>query len=92
MASLLAQYENAEALQVARDLDDKVRELLAEAAGIIVVIEALLCLRTIRAAARQSRFPQTSCSCPATTLLMIDRHQEMLITWRHKAEGGGNFN
>ncbi len=33
MASLLAQYENAEALQVARDLEDKVRELLAEAAG-----------------------------------------------------------
>ena len=33
MASLLAQDKNAEALQVARDLDDKVRELLAEAAG-----------------------------------------------------------
>jgi uncharacterized protein (DUF302 family) len=33
MASLLAPYENPEALQVARDLDDKVRKLLAEAAG-----------------------------------------------------------
>lgn len=33
MARLLAPYENPEALQVARDLDDKVRELLAEAAG-----------------------------------------------------------
>jgi uncharacterized protein (DUF302 family) len=33
MAGLLAPYGNAEALQVARDLDDKVRELIAEAAG-----------------------------------------------------------
>jgi uncharacterized protein (DUF302 family) len=32
MASFLAPYENAEALKVARDLDDKVRALLAEAA------------------------------------------------------------
>jgi uncharacterized protein (DUF302 family) len=33
MASLLAPYGNPEALQVARDLDAKVGELLAEAAG-----------------------------------------------------------
>jgi hypothetical protein len=33
MASLLAPYENPEALQVARDLDAKVADLLAEAAG-----------------------------------------------------------
>jgi uncharacterized protein (DUF302 family) len=33
MASFLAPYENAQALQVARDLDDKVRALFAEAAG-----------------------------------------------------------
>ncbi|MCU1274526.1 MAG: hypothetical protein JWO48_1957 [Bryobacterales bacterium] len=33
MASLLAPYENPEALQVARDLDAKVGKLLAEAAG-----------------------------------------------------------
>jgi uncharacterized protein (DUF302 family) len=33
MAGLLASYGNAEALRVARDLDDKVRELIAEAAG-----------------------------------------------------------
>jgi hypothetical protein len=32
-ANFLAPYENAEALQVAVDLDDKVRDLLAEAAG-----------------------------------------------------------
>ena len=33
MASLLAPYGNAEALQVARELDDKVGQLIAEAAG-----------------------------------------------------------
>jgi uncharacterized protein (DUF302 family) len=33
MVSFLAPYGNAEALQVARDLDDKVRALLEEAAG-----------------------------------------------------------
>jgi hypothetical protein len=33
MASLLAPYGNAEALRVARELDDKVGQLLAEAAG-----------------------------------------------------------
>lgn len=33
MASLLAPYENPEALRVARELDAKVRELLAEAAS-----------------------------------------------------------
>ena len=33
MASLLAPYENAEASQVARDLDAKVSQLLSEAAG-----------------------------------------------------------
>jgi len=33
MASLLAPYGNAEALRVARELDDKVTQLLAEAAG-----------------------------------------------------------
>jgi hypothetical protein len=33
MARLLAPYENAQALQVALDLDDKVRDLLAEATG-----------------------------------------------------------
>jgi uncharacterized protein (DUF302 family) len=33
MASLLASYGNAEALRVARELDDKVGQLLAEAAG-----------------------------------------------------------
>ena len=33
MASLLAPYGNAEALRVARDLDDKVGQLIAEAAG-----------------------------------------------------------
>ena len=33
MASLLAPYGNAEALRVARDLDDKVGQLMAEAAG-----------------------------------------------------------
>jgi uncharacterized protein (DUF302 family) len=34
MASLLAPYGNAEALRVARELDDKVGQLLAEAAGL----------------------------------------------------------
>jgi hypothetical protein len=33
MASLLAPYGNAEALRVARELDDKVGQLIAEAAG-----------------------------------------------------------
>jgi hypothetical protein len=33
MASLLAPYGNTEALRVARDLDDKVGQLIAEAAG-----------------------------------------------------------
>jgi uncharacterized protein (DUF302 family) len=33
MASYLATYENPDALQVARDLDSKVKALLAEAAG-----------------------------------------------------------
>lgn len=33
MASLLAPYENLEALEVARDLDNKVTKLLTEAAG-----------------------------------------------------------
>jgi uncharacterized protein (DUF302 family) len=33
MASFLAPYENAEALRVARELDDKVGQLLAEAVG-----------------------------------------------------------
>jgi hypothetical protein len=33
MASLLAPYGNTEALRVARELDDKVGQLIAEAAG-----------------------------------------------------------
>jgi hypothetical protein len=33
MASLLAPYGNAEALRIAQELDDKVEQLLAEAAG-----------------------------------------------------------